>query len=162
MDLFNKIAGPLTPGAFQWILRNFQEHLFYISFCEWLLQLIKPHFTVSWDQLKAAFFVLWKCRGCQIWALREKCPNTEFFLFRIFPHSDWIRRVRIWEKTDQKKLCSISPYSVRMRENTDRKKLRIWILLTQLNRSLGDMPCNEVCCPHKSVPELDLFNNFMQ
>ena len=24
--------------------------------------------------------------------LREKCPNTEFFLARIFPHSDWIRR----------------------------------------------------------------------
>ena len=24
--------------------------------------------------------------------LREKCPNTEFFLIRIFPHSDWIRR----------------------------------------------------------------------
>ena len=25
--------------------------------------------------------------------LREKCPNTEFFLVCIFPHSDWIRRV---------------------------------------------------------------------
>ena len=25
-------------------------------------------------------------------SLREKCPNTEFFLFRIFPYSDWIRR----------------------------------------------------------------------
>ena len=24
--------------------------------------------------------------------LREKCPNMEFFLVRIFPHSDWIRR----------------------------------------------------------------------
>ena len=24
--------------------------------------------------------------------LREKCPNTEFFLALIFPHSDWIRR----------------------------------------------------------------------
>ena len=24
--------------------------------------------------------------------LREKCPNTEFFLVRICPHSDWIRR----------------------------------------------------------------------
>ena len=95
MDLFNKIAGPLTPGAFQWILQYFQEHLFYTSFCEWLLQLIKPRFTVSWDQLKAAFFVLWKCRGCQIWTLREKCPN---------------------------RVCL--PYSVRMGENTDQKKLR--------------------------------------
>ena len=25
-------------------------------------------------------------------ALSEKCPSMEFFLFRIFPHSDWIRR----------------------------------------------------------------------
>ena len=25
-------------------------------------------------------------------ALREKCPNTEFFLVRIFTHSDGIRR----------------------------------------------------------------------
>ena len=24
--------------------------------------------------------------------LREKCPNTDIFLVRIFPHSDWIRR----------------------------------------------------------------------
>ena len=26
------------------------------------------------------------------WTLREKCPNTEFFLVRIFLYSDWIRR----------------------------------------------------------------------
>ena len=25
-------------------------------------------------------------------ALREKCPNTEFFLVHNFPHSNWIRR----------------------------------------------------------------------
>ena len=25
-------------------------------------------------------------------ALREKCPNTEFFLVLIFPHTDWIGR----------------------------------------------------------------------
>ena len=50
-------------------------------------------------------------------ALREKCPNTEVFLVRIFPHSDWILR--------------ISPYSVRLWENTDQKNLRIWALFTQ-------------------------------
>ena len=43
-------------------------------------------------------------------SLCEKCPNTEYFLVRIFPHSD---------------------YSVRMRENTDQKILRIWPLFTQ-------------------------------
>ena len=40
--------------------------------------------------------------------LLGNCPNTEFFLVCIFPHSDWIRRD-----------THISPYSVRMRENTD-------------------------------------------
>ena len=25
-------------------------------------------------------------------SLREKCPNKDFFLLRIFPYLDWIRR----------------------------------------------------------------------
>ena len=50
--------------------------------------------------------------------LLEKCPNTEFFPVRIFPHSDRIRRDN----------C---PYSARMWENTDQKELRIWTLFTQ-------------------------------
>ena len=41
--------------------------------------------------------------------------RKKFFLARIFLHSQ----------------ISISPYSVRMRENTDQKKLRIWTLFTQ-------------------------------
>ena len=32
--------------------------------------------------------------------LREKCPNTEYFLVRIFLYSDWIQ-----ENTYQKNLC---------------------------------------------------------
>ena len=52
--------------------------------------------------------------------LRKKCPNTKFFLVRIFLYSDWIRRLR-----------SKSPYPVRIQENTDQKKLRIWTLFTQ-------------------------------
>ena len=46
---------------------------------------------------------------CLLETLREKCPNTEFFLVRIFPYLDWIR------------------------ENTNQKKLRIWTLFTQWN-----------------------------
>ena len=45
---------------------------------------------------------LWKM------TLREKYPNTEFFLVRIFPHSDWIRRDTPYYR-DQKK--SIGPFS---------------------------------------------------
>ena len=41
--------------------------------------------------------------------LCEKCPNTELFLVRICLYLDWIRRGRI------------SPYSVRIQENTDQK-----------------------------------------
>ena len=40
-------------------------------------------------------------------SLRGKCPNTEFFLVRIFVYSNWIP------------------------ENTDWKKLSIWTLFTQ-------------------------------
>ena len=54
-------------------------------------------------------------------ALRGKCPNTEFFLVRIFLHSDW---------TEYGEILRISLYSVRMRENTDQKKLRIWTHFT--------------------------------
>ena len=38
---------------------------------------------------------LWPKFACQyegIHTQREKCPNTEFFLVRIFLYSDWIRR----------------------------------------------------------------------
>ena len=31
-------------------------------------------------------------QGFDKMSLREKCPDTEFFLVRIFPRSDWIRR----------------------------------------------------------------------
>ena len=41
------------------------------------------------------------------YALREKCPNTEFFLVRIFL------------------------YTVQIQENTDQEKLHIWRLFTQ-------------------------------
>ena len=44
---------------------------------------------------------------CPELTLREKCPNTEFFLVRIFL------------------------YSIGMQESTDQKKLRIWTLFTQ-------------------------------
>ena len=44
------------------------------------------------------------CQSVASWSLREKCPNTWFFLVPISPYSDWIG------------------------ENTDQKKLRIWPL----------------------------------
>ena len=46
----------------------------------------------------------------------QKCPNTEFFLVRIFP------------------------YSVQIRETTDQKKLRIWTLFTQCTHRKPHLP----------------------
>ena len=51
--------------------------------------------------------------------LLGKCPDTKFFLVRIFFYSDWIQ--------------SKSPYSVRVQENTDQKKLHFWTIFTQWN-----------------------------
>ena len=55
-----------------------------------------------------------------IFSLREKCPNTEFFLVPIFQCSDLIRR-----------FTSKSLYSVQIQESADQKKLRIWTLFAQ-------------------------------
>ena len=51
-------------------------------------------------------------------SLRDKCLNMEFFSGSYFPAFG----LNIW---------SISLYSVRMREYTDQRKLRIWTLFTQ-------------------------------
>ena len=53
-------------------------------------------------------------------ALREMYPNMEFFLVRIFLYP-----------TEYGDLQSKFPYSVRIQENTDKKKLLIWTLFTQ-------------------------------
>ena len=61
-------------------------------------------------------------------SLHEKCPNTKFFLVRNFRQSDWIRRD---SRTEYGEILRISPYSVRLLENTGQKKFRIWTLFTQ-------------------------------
>ena len=46
------------------------------------------------------------------WVLKhENCPSTVLFLVRIFLYSDW--------------------YSIRMQEDADKKKIRIWTFFTQ-------------------------------
>ena len=60
--------------------------------------------------------------SCQTrnYKLCEKCLNTEIF-WSVFPRI-WAEYGDLWNK---------SPYSVRIRENMDQKKLRIWTLFTQ-------------------------------
>ena len=50
-----------------------------------------------------------------------KCVQIHSYFWSLFSH--------IW--TEYGEIRSISPYSVRMRENTDQKELRIWTLFTQ-------------------------------
>ena len=67
-------------------------------------------------------YVIIKVNLCLILSLREKSPNMEFFLVCIFPYSEW---------SEYGDLLHKSPYSVRIRKNTDQKKLRIRALFTQ-------------------------------
>ena len=60
--------------------------------------------------------VKWRRHHLLIWLMSWKCVKSVriwSFLVRIFPHSNWIRTYTT--------KC-ISPYSVRMRENTNQKK----------------------------------------
>ena len=69
---------------------------------------INGRYLISWKRISILFCTL---RISKVliklaeFTRREKCPNMEFFLVRIFPHSDRIR--------------STSPYPVRMQENTN-------------------------------------------
>ena len=54
--------------------------------------------------------------------MHEKCPNAEFFFLSVFSCT----------RTEYGDLRSKFPYSVRIQENTDQKKHRIWTLFTQL------------------------------
>ena len=58
--------------------------------------------------------------------LREKCPNTEFFLVCIF---------RIW--TEYGHWLRKTPCSVQIRENIDQKKLSIWTFFEQCTIDLN-------------------------
>ena len=63
-----------------------------------------------------------------ILALREKCPNKEFPLVRVFSHLYWTRRFTPYSVFIY--LYNYFIYSVQMR-NTDQKKLRIWTIFRQ-------------------------------
>ena len=52
---------------------------------------------------------------------KVKCAQIRSFFWSVFS--------RIW--TEYREIRSISSYSVRMRENTEQKKLRIWTFFTQ-------------------------------
>ena len=68
-------VNPAKPGN-----TSIEKHYFSFNLLTFLLIFLSPN-SIS---LSMRYFT-------QV-ALREKCPNTDIFLVRIFPHSDWIRR----------------------------------------------------------------------
>ena len=81
-----------------------------------------------WEQEKIE-----KMRRLSRLTLREKCPNTEFSLVRIFPHSDWIRRygisLRIQSecgklRTRKNSVFGHSPHSVSRLTRWQEKKIK--------------------------------------
>ena len=77
---------------------------------------------------------------CTLWwyisRLYKKCRNMEFFLVHVFLYLDWIFLYYysvLFYCYHYRILLRITPYSVRIQENTDQKKLHIWAHFPQGN-----------------------------
>ena len=70
---------------------------------------------IMFDRVELMFKWWYTLQGTHNFSLREKCPNPGFF---------WSVFSCIW--TEYRNLRDKSPYSVRIQENTDQKKFRIW------------------------------------
>ena len=80
----------------------------------------------------------WKCMDNKSQVLSNICFDAGYIISFIYLESvHWVKSVQIrsflWSVFSRihPRIRSISPYSVRMRENTEQKKLRIWTLFTQ-------------------------------
>ena len=98
--------------------KNSLSVIFQVTYTVRLITQRQPSKGVLKKRIAGVFSVLREvsaqilsCEFCDIFkstffdrtpTLREKCPNTEFFLVCISPHSDWIRR-------DTKYLSVFSP-----------------------------------------------------
>ena len=79
MNFAKFLRTPFLQNTFRRLLRHFlstNEIVFFSWYWQKLIQ--------NMDMGKPSSVSIYE-------ALREMCPNTEFFLVRIFPHSDWIR-----------------------------------------------------------------------
>ena len=107
------------------VLNPSQANKIFLWKCPVLIKVTGYRFA-TW--LKLNFFTdifqrLWPCNDC------TKCVQIRSFFWSVFS------RIR----TDHGEIRSISPYSVRVRENTDQRKHRIWTLFTQCGASPDDM-----------------------
>ena len=84
-----------------------------------------------------------------LFSLCEKCPNTKFFLVRIFPHSDWIRR----DTTSQKMKFSIKDFFSKCDQIC--RKLYFFVQYTPYHSIFN---LNEEKYEPEKTPYLDIFH----
>ena len=94
--------------------------------------------------------ILW-CWNRFFETLCEKYPNMEFFLVVYF-----------CIRTEYGEILRISPYSVRMRENNDQKKLRIWTLFTQCFRGIESNQWHEMVSQFKKCSKKTLIQKIFR
>ena len=79
-----------------WISHDLnKDEVFYLrrqKYVESSLKLFMPVFNFKTLVCRFQIILTGTPTCLMISSLCEMCPNTEFFLVRIFPHSDWIRR----------------------------------------------------------------------
>ena len=74
-----------------------------------------------------------------ILALREKCPNTELFLVRIFPHSDWIRRDTKYLQYVKTKLKYDTNFRIWIGKNKSSKLIQLFQAISHTIWSLCEL-----------------------
>ena len=124
--------------------------LFYISYIPNCLKM-KKYITTSWEIIRSCvsnfliylFFLCQKLFCTLIWKLEDTTTYFPWFLKWNYFYMTWIChcvkivQIRIFLplfsriQTEYRDLLRKSPYSVRIRENKDHKKLRIWTLFPQ-------------------------------
>ena len=75
------------------ILKNYRNFIMIYHFYSrgWWLKKVEKLVANIHDTSKYVIYVI---NLKQALTLREKCPNTELFLVRIFLYSDWIRALK--------------------------------------------------------------------
>ena len=125
---FSSVIFPLSLWFF-WNLRYFPLYVIPL----WktpLFSVFRYFFLLPCQPLPVVAYTYLRSRKAD--QLHEKCPNIEFFLVRICPHSDWMRRdkeyLSVFSPNTGKYGLEKTPYLDTL--NTDQKKHRIWILFT--------------------------------
>ena len=105
--------------------------------------------------------------NCCILVVGGRCSVAAFYVKKFFAQNHCVKSVQIgsffWSlfsriRTEYGEIRSISPYSVRMPENTDQKKLPIWTDFTQWIFWLFRMFCHGKILPFPKSLNMTLWD----